>query len=428
MEAKTRTARVVVRHGARCSCRRKGPEWRRCRCRKSLAIYESGAGSRYISAGTRSWEQAEKFRQQWLDARDPEKAELRRLRGERERQEKRIEEAVSLYITDLVTRLGDNGTVAMARSLLGRIDGNGAVERDGHFFRWLGKQNPRPVFIGDIAPEHLVKWRASWKFGDQTARQRWGIVKAFFNFCVGQDWIAQSPARSIKPPKIDRGNRTGIFTDGQYDAILDATSRYEPSENVPEMTRKNWRRRLLAFVELLRWSGMNLGDAVQFRAPMVDDEGVLRYARQKNGQAAVVLLPPHVAALLRNIPPENGSHRSYPFAVIGTNTKSDTRRWEHRLETLFDLAGVKTVTLANGKSRKPHARDLRHTFAVWNLRHGASVHTVARMLGHSTTRETERTYLPWVRELEQATIADARRALAKMPKPRIGRVVPIFQG
>ncbi len=169
----TCTARVVVRHSKKCPHRKKGLDWRRCNCRKSLLVYESRVGTnRYVSARTRSWEQAEKFRQQWLDERDPEKAELGRLRGEREQAEKRIEDAVALYLTDLVTRLGDNGTVAMARSLLGRIDGNGAVERDGHLFTWLSQQNPRPVFIGDITPEHLIAWRATWKFSPSTARQR----------------------------------------------------------------------------------------------------------------------------------------------------------------------------------------------------------------------------------------------------------------
>src|SRR5438132_4145998 len=111
----TRTAKVVVRHSAKCTDRDRGGEWRRCRCPKSILVYEGGGSgsNRLISAKTRSWEQAERFAQEWRDAFDPEKQELKRLRSEKERQQVRIEDAVALYLADMIARLGDNGTVAM---------------------------------------------------------------------------------------------------------------------------------------------------------------------------------------------------------------------------------------------------------------------------------------------------------------------------
>jgi hypothetical protein len=58
------------------------PQWKRCKCRKSLYIREGG-GTRYLSARTRSWEQAEKVAQTERDKRDPVKIELQNI-AERE--------------------------------------------------------------------------------------------------------------------------------------------------------------------------------------------------------------------------------------------------------------------------------------------------------------------------------------------------------
>src|SRR5206468_7373080 len=174
-----------------------------------------------------------------------------------------------------------------------------------------------------------------------------------------------------------KGNRTAIFTDDQYAAILDAVSLYDP-ENVPAATRKSWQRRLTTFVELSRWSGMALTDAVQFRPEQVTD-GVLRYRRQKTEELATVPLPDHVLALLNDIPLERDS--TGPQQPFRTNAalSSDTATWSRRLQTLFRLAGI-TEVKTDHRVRKPHAHMLRDTFAVWHLRHGAKIHTVAKML------------------------------------------------
>jgi len=168
---------------------------------------------------------------------------------------------------------------------------------------------------------------------------------------------------------------------------------------------------------------MALADAVQFRTEALDAEGVLRYRRMKTKELAVVPLPDHVAALLRNIPLERDTKDpAQPFRSR-VALQSDARRWAHRLEAVFALAGITEVRTEAGRVRKPHAHMLRDTMAVWHLRHGASVHTVAKMLGHSKITTTEKAYLPYVKELQDSMIADARRSLAQAaPKPsRAGR-------
>ncbi len=430
---RSQTVTVIVRHGAGCPDKAKGGDWRRCKCPKSLVVYDGEGRGKYrrVSAKTRSWEKAEKEAQAVRDSWDPEKQELKRLRAVKELQQVSVAEAVSLFCTDQAARLGEGGTVRMTRSLLGHVNPDTkAVKKPGHLFGWLNAYNNgkpmdrRILYIADFKQEHLVAWRASWHFGDLTAAQRWTMTKGFFSFCESQGWIKDSPARKLKPLTVSKGNRTAIFTDEQYQAILDAVYLYDP-ENVPDATRRAWQQRLTIFSELLRWSGMALSDAVQYRPDLVDHDGVLRYRRQKTGVLATVPLPEHVVTLLRDIPLERDSvGGGMPFRTKDCDLASDVRKMAHRLESLFELAGITDVRTEQGRVRRPHAHMLRDTFAVSALRSGARLHTVAKMLGHSQTAITEKAYLPWCQELQEAMIADARKALANItPRPSPGQKV-----
>src|SRR6266478_1051765 len=164
----TRTATVFVRHGAACPDAARGTDWRKCNCRKSLLLYDGATKTQTKeSAKTRSWEKAEAKAREWLDSHDPEKIRLRQLEAELDRKQgkaARIEQAVAGYLVDMIARLGDNGTVGRARTLLGYVEPDGTVKRNGKLFDWLDRQSPRPIFISDITPTHLLDFRAGWKY------------------------------------------------------------------------------------------------------------------------------------------------------------------------------------------------------------------------------------------------------------------------
>jgi integrase len=70
--------------------------------------------------------------------------------------------------------------------------------------------------------------------------------------------------------------------------------------------------------------------------------------------------------------------------------------YQQSLRTLFKLA----------KTPRVHAHLFRHTFATELLTAGNSLETVAALLGHSSTKITERSYSHWVKgrqeKLEEA--------------------------
>jgi site-specific recombinase XerD len=391
----TRTVQVVVRHSADCKDRTKGTEWRRCKCPKSIVVYDGATKkNQRISAKTRSWETAEKFATDYRDHLDPVKQENKRLRAAEQQKQMPIEKAVELYLTDMTARLGSNSTVSGARHLL-----------EHALCDWLAMLPPaeRAAYVSDITPAHLIAWRASWKLSDLTAAIRWSSVRTFFSFCEGQAWVSDSPARRIRAPKAEHGGHTAIFSDEECGAILKAAHG----------------QREAAFVNLLRWGGMAMSDAVQFRTEMLDAEGVLRYRRHKTNEIATVPLPPHVATLLLDVPLESNSvGPAQPFRSKNTVIKSDVRSWQRDLGRVFARAGIASVQTESGKTRAPHPHMFRDTCAVSALRHGAALHTVSRMLGHSNITTTQTAYMPFCKELERAQIEDARAAqLAAQPKP-----------
>ena len=132
-------------------------------------------------------------------------------------------------------------------------------------------------------------------------------------------------------------------------------------------------------------------------------------------------LPDHVRILLRDIPLERDSVcPEMPFRSRTSTAASDTRKWAHRYDALFKLAGI-TEVRTDHRTRKPHPYMFRDTFAAWYLTHGTSIFTVSRMLGHSKTQTTEKAYLPWVKEMQEYHINQARKAQQSIAKIMIDK-------
>jgi integrase len=413
-----RTAKVIVRHNAKCKDRGKGIFHRDCRCRKSILMYDGVTRAKngrltnkVVSAKTKSWDKAETIKQEWLDSFDPEKIELKQLRAKKEAEQVRIEDAVAKFDAENVNvkRLAKQ-TVWNYRSVLGYVDPETLqVKRDGLLFRWIGKRVPRPVFLGELTQTVIGDWRASWtNYLDSSAKERWKNVKAFFNFCEQRGLLALNPTRGQSASKVAKGSRTMPFSDDQYTKILKAATD----------------QRLMIFLELMRWSGMDTIDAAKFRSDLVDDDGVLRYARQKTGENAVIPLPDHVVILLRDVPlaPDSLSPDE-PFRTKRLSPEADARKWRSQLKLLFKSAGITSVK-TDLRVRDPGSKMLRDTFSVWHFRQGVPVESVAKMLGHKDIKMTIDAYRPWIKTLDDAHIAAVRKTM-KTPKKRTRNIIAI---
>jgi hypothetical protein len=73
--------------------------------------------------------------------------------------------------------------------------------------------------------------------------------------------------------------------------------------------------------------------------------------------------------------------------------KTRVGNYQHASKKVYEIAQV----------QKGHAHRMRDTFAVELLLAGVSIDQVAALLGHSSTRITEKHYSPWVRAAAGAT-------------------------
>jgi len=149
--------------------------------------------------------------------------------------------------------------------------------------------------------------------------------------------------------------------------------------------------------------------------------------RQKTGELAVVLLADHLLASLRAIPLERDSvGPDQPFRSHNSKLQSDARVWAHRIEHIFELAGITEVNTEQ-RIRKPHVQMFRDSCAVWHLTHGVSLKSVARMLGHASSKTTEAAYLPRVREMQDSHIEEMRKAQGGLNRGK-GKIVAMKRG
>jgi integrase/recombinase XerD len=185
------------------------------------------------------------------------------------------------------------------------------------------------------------------------------------------------------------------FTREEIVRILTALGPYGKSAGIRNA------QRLRAFVLLLRYSGLRIGDAVQLDANRLEGNKLLLHT-EKTGVPVYCVLPEMVVKALDAAP---HSSARYFFWTGKSTVRSAKGKWQRRLQRLFGLAKVPTG----------HAHRLRDTFAVELLLAGVPLDRVSVLLGHSSIRITERHYAPWTRSRQEQIEADLKAAWSNDP-------------
>jgi integrase len=100
-------------------------------------------------------------------------------------------------------------------------------------------------------------------------------------------------------------------------------------------------------------------------------------SKLKGGKIRYVPMTPELASELRRYPAVLGEDRLFPPK---RGSKGERQRVESSFETLLELAGIQNFRF----------HDLRHTFASWYMMNGGDLYELAKILGHSNIRMTER--------------------------------------
>ena len=423
------TYTVVSRHSDRCPHRSKGRSYVDCDCFKFISIYdprETDPKLRQpnpIKAKTRIAAEAERLRQALQDRHNPHivarqeaEAMIRKLQ-EKTHSHVTIEKAVGMFLQSKRNEGVSPKRIERYLPLLGNVDPNTFEvirtrrSNEGRLFAWIKTQTPQPKYISDLTPELVEQFRNSWDFpSDNTDYGSFGDLKRFFDYCVSKKWI-EHPMQGMKAPRRKKGSRTTAFSDAQYDAILVAIKSRFPKTTDTLKNKQQYEdaHRLLAFVELQRWSGMALSDAVTFKLSSMKDDGRIRYNRRKTGQLARPTVLPHVVQLLKDTVPVDGLF-DLPFLDKTVEFDSNTGRWTRELKDIFKAAGIESVELPQGgayrQERAPHDHMMRDSFAVGQLRtqyalKQVNLKAIADALGDTMKVFLEH-YAPFIAELEEA--------------------------
>jgi integrase/recombinase XerD len=135
------------------------------------------------------------------------------------------------------------------------------------------------------------------RIGKTTAGRQLEKVKGFLSYCVKMRWIVKSPALDLKAIKPDESVTLPLLS-GRYDEVIAATYAYdENARRSSDMFGEDLR----AIIELMRWTGLRIGDALLCaRSRIVGNKFTL--LTRKGGTALTVILPDHVVSALHALP------------------------------------------------------------------------------------------------------------------------------
>ncbi len=249
-------------------------------------------------------------------------------------------------------------------------------------------------FLVQLDLDTLATFRATWTQGPRTSLKKLERLRAFMRFAEKRKWIGDNPAIDLKAPKVPN-KPTMPFTREEMTRIVAALEPYGASAG------KRNAQRLRAFLLLLRYSGLRIGDATQLEMSRLNGNKLLLHT-QKTGVPVYCVLPDAVVDALETAP--RSSERFF-FWTGASTVRSAKGKWQRRLQRLFEFAKVPTG----------HPHRLRDTFAVELLLAGVPLDRVSILLGHSSIRITERHYAPWTRSRQEQIEADLRAAWSNDP-------------
>jgi integrase/recombinase XerD len=353
---------VFVRHAS--DCKYSGDEFcKRCNCRKHLRWSLNGKQHRR-KAGTRSWVAAEHAKRRLED-------QLAGRAPEPEIKSQGIQQAIDVF-------LADKKLQGITEHVIGKYDRE--MDRLRCFCESAGVYTIQGI-NRELMTSFCGTWEAVYPSSSTRVRVR-ERLRNFLRYCYQAEWLT----RIVELPKMkDREPDTMPLTAGEYKKLLDGVY-----GRIKDPVRRN---QVHALLQLMRWSGLAIGDALRLgRDEIIHDRenGIYRVvtSRQKTGTDVSVPIPPKVASEILAV-----TNRNPRYLFWSGNGKPDTisKKWVNVYITpLFEAAGFER----NGNMVSYRLRD---TFACDLLEKGVPLEEVSKLLGHESIKTTERHYAKWVK-------------------------------
>jgi integrase len=275
--------------------------------------------------------------------------------------------------------------------------------------------------LSTIRPGEIQAWvaRMTRTLAPSTVQVIHGIAAAIFKSAVRDRLINTSPCESTKLPKRLPVEVIPLTTTAVH-ALIDA---------VPERYR--------AVVILAAGTGLRQGECFGLTDQRLDfDNHTLRVDQQLIllPHQPPFLAPPKTAASHRTVPLPDVIEEAlrehlarfpsqHPDGLIFTDDDGNALR-----RTRFSREIWRPAVTAAHAPRGTGFHELRHYYASLLIRHGESVKTVQRRLGHATAAETLDTYAHLWPDSDDRTRAAIDSALRPAPRAQAPRTSPPTAG
>jgi integrase len=188
--------------------------------------------------------------------------------------------------------------------------------------------------------------------------------------------IDRNPADLVEVNRPD-DSRERYLSDVELHRLKIALDEKMFRKGTKDINQTNLRMRLIVLIAVS--TGMRSTEIHRLRwSDVMYSEGLLAVrARLKNGKVRYVPMPSELAEEIRRYPAVIGQDRIFPPKGGPTSRR---QRLEGSFEDLLERAKIHDFWF----------HDLRHTFASWYMMNGGDLYELAKLLGHSNIKMTER--------------------------------------
>lgn len=188
--------------------------------------------------------------------------------------------------------------------------------------------------------------------------------------------LERNPANQVEVRRPD-DSRDRYLSEDELRRLKQALDQRKYRKGTKDLNKTNLRLSLLVLIAVT--TGMRMMEIFGLRwSDVMYEEGLLAVrAKLKGGKMRYVPMPPELAGEIRRYPAVIDEDRILPPEPGAT---SGRQRVEGSFEDLLDRAGIQNFRF----------HDLRHTFASWYMMNGGDLYELAKILGHSNIKMTER--------------------------------------
>ena len=188
--------------------------------------------------------------------------------------------------------------------------------------------------------------------------------------------IDRNPADEVevKRPDDRRDRYLSVEEVSRLKTVLDETMYRKAGKGINQTF---FRSRLIVLTALT--TGMRISEifGLKWNDLRYKEELIAVSSKLKGGEFRYVPMPPELAAEFRKYPAVLSEERIFPPEP---GTKRERQRMDRSFETILKQAEIEGFRF----------HDLRHTFASWYMMNGGDLYELAKILGHSNIKMTER--------------------------------------